>query len=333
MAVYVLQVHGARAGGQSAGRRASRAAGARGHPDRAGHGVDVAARRGALRRHVERRAAGPRRSACWCRCCFRSCRCCTCGSCGRRCCCATRRRRGAPDWTRIAAMALVSLALVGVAALAGGIAQGRRRGVRRFRGAGGRAAAGRRGARDARRAAGAVAVVSAAARRAAPVASGQSDAGDPACGRPWRLLHRRHPLAAGESLEEFSVQVAADAPDMFLLDIQRDQVDGVRAFLAIRRTARGASRLIPVLRARVDRRARARHATGRCRAGAPARIARPRVHDYVSRSTRAERASSPARFWSGPSTEPEVSIEDGIARAVPDRRRRHDPLRHPGADD
>ncbi len=33
-------------------------------------------------------------------------------------------------------------------------------------------------------------------------------------------------------LEEFSVQVGEDAPDMFLMDIQRDQVDGVRAFLA-----------------------------------------------------------------------------------------------------
>ena len=32
-------------------------------------------------------------------------------------------------------------------------------------------------------------------------------------------------------LEEFSIQVSADSPDMFLLDIQREQADGVRAFL------------------------------------------------------------------------------------------------------
>src|SRR5205814_7382393 len=32
-------------------------------------------------------------------------------------------------------------------------------------------------------------------------------------------------------LEEFSIQVSADSPDMFLIDIQRAQADGVRAFL------------------------------------------------------------------------------------------------------
>ena len=52
-------------------------------------------------------------------------------------------------------------------------------------------------------------------------------------------------------LEEFSVQVSEDAPDMFLMDIQREQVDGVRAFLADPANGAGQSRLIPVLRARV----------------------------------------------------------------------------------
>src|SRR3989442_395200 len=32
-------------------------------------------------------------------------------------------------------------------------------------------------------------------------------------------------------LEEFSIQVAADSPDMFLIDIQRAQAEGIRAFL------------------------------------------------------------------------------------------------------
>ena len=52
-------------------------------------------------------------------------------------------------------------------------------------------------------------------------------------------------------LREFSVEVAQDAPDMFLLDIQRGQVEGVRAFLADPAYGGGQSRLIPVLRARV----------------------------------------------------------------------------------
>src|SRR5205807_2677106 len=33
-------------------------------------------------------------------------------------------------------------------------------------------------------------------------------------------------------LDEFSVQVSNESPDMFLLDVQRGQVDGVRAFLS-----------------------------------------------------------------------------------------------------
>src|SRR5438874_5933525 len=51
-------------------------------------------------------------------------------------------------------------------------------------------------------------------------------------------------------LNEFSLQVAADAPDMFLLDIQRGQVDGKRAFLGVPSPAAGEFQLIPVLRAR-----------------------------------------------------------------------------------
>jgi putative ABC transport system permease protein len=52
-------------------------------------------------------------------------------------------------------------------------------------------------------------------------------------------------------LSEFSLQVAADAPDMFLLDIQKSQVDGVRAFLGDPAHGSGEYQLIPVMRARV----------------------------------------------------------------------------------
>jgi putative ABC transport system permease protein len=52
-------------------------------------------------------------------------------------------------------------------------------------------------------------------------------------------------------LGEFSVQVAADAPDMFLLDIQKGQTEGVRAFLGDAGRGAGEFQLIPVLRARV----------------------------------------------------------------------------------
>jgi putative ABC transport system permease protein len=53
-------------------------------------------------------------------------------------------------------------------------------------------------------------------------------------------------------VSEFAVDVSPEAPDMFLLDLQRDQVEPVRALLTARQDA-GAPppRLIPVLRARV----------------------------------------------------------------------------------
>lgn len=51
---------------------------------------------------------------------------------------------------------------------------------------------------------------------------------------------------------EFQVKVRADSPDMFLLDVQRDQVADVRSVLARYQAADAAPpRLLPVLRARV----------------------------------------------------------------------------------
>jgi len=53
-------------------------------------------------------------------------------------------------------------------------------------------------------------------------------------------------------LEDFSVELEAGGPDMFLVDIQQDQVGPIRTFLS-ERIARGSAppRLIPVMRARV----------------------------------------------------------------------------------
>ncbi len=50
-------------------------------------------------------------------------------------------------------------------------------------------------------------------------------------------------------LEQFSVQLQRGGADMFLIDIQQDQADGVRAFF--RDAGIGEPQLIPVLRARV----------------------------------------------------------------------------------
>jgi putative ABC transport system permease protein len=50
-------------------------------------------------------------------------------------------------------------------------------------------------------------------------------------------------------LEQFSVQLQRGGADMFLIDIQQDQADGVRSFF--QDAGLGSPRLIPVLRARV----------------------------------------------------------------------------------
>ena len=106
--------------------------------------------------------------------------------------------RRARDWTGIGGDRR-GLAGAGRAhRLAGGVAQGRHRGLRWVRGARRGPASGGPRAGRAHRAAGELAVVPAPARGPAPVAPGQPDARDPARGRPRRLLHRRRPIAAGE---------------------------------------------------------------------------------------------------------------------------------------
>jgi len=52
-------------------------------------------------------------------------------------------------------------------------------------------------------------------------------------------------------LEDFAVQVGEDAPDMFLIDIQPDQKDGLAAFVDEQNGSEAPPNLIPVLRARV----------------------------------------------------------------------------------
>ena len=52
-------------------------------------------------------------------------------------------------------------------------------------------------------------------------------------------------------LSQFALQVGDTTPDLFLVDIQQDQLDGMRAFLAEHLPAGAQSTLIPVLRARV----------------------------------------------------------------------------------
>ncbi|HZT76553.1 MAG TPA: FtsX-like permease family protein [Vicinamibacterales bacterium] len=115
-------------------------------------------------------------------------------------------------------------------------------------------------------------------------------------------------------LDEFSIQVAADSPDMFLLDVQRGQVDGVRAFLADPAHGAGAFQLIPVLRARVTgvegRETRLDGVEDVRERGAG--IGREFTITYRDHLEPNERIVD-GRFWNSPSADAEVSVEQQIA--------------------
>lgn len=113
-------------------------------------------------------------------------------------------------------------------------------------------------------------------------------------------------------LSEFSLQVAADSPDMFLLDVQRGQADGVRAFLGDPAHGAGAFQLIPVLRARVvgvsGRRTNLETVEAVRARGSLAREYTITYRDHLE----ANEHVRDGVFWNGPSSEAEVSIEQGI---------------------
>ena len=89
-------------------------------------------------------------------------------------------------------------------------------------------------------------------------------------------------------LEEFSLQLGEDAPDMFLMDVQRDQADGMRALLADPAARRGPVPAIPVLRARVTG-VSGRETSIESFEDVRARGSLARVHRHLSRSARGER--------------------------------------------
>ena len=94
-------------------------------------------------------------------------------------------------------------------------------------------------------------------------------------------------------LEEFSMEFDAEAPDMFLMDVQRDQAEAMRSFLSDPALGTGPFRLIPVLRARVT------GVDGReTIAREPRRRARPRSRWRASTPSLTGRPSRPTSAWS-----------------------------------
>ena len=116
-------------------------------------------------------------------------------------------------------------------------------------------------------------------------------------------------------LAAFQLEVRPDTPDMFLIDVQPDQADAVRAFLGRPEAGvRGAPRLIPVLRGRVvGVQGRQVSLDGyedvRGRGG----LGREYVVTYRPRLERNERVVA-GEFWlPTPSRAAEVSIEEGMS--------------------
>jgi putative ABC transport system permease protein len=124
----------------------------------------------------------------------------------------------------------------------------------------------------------------------------------------------------GSLLDEFSIQTSADSPDMFLLDVQRGQREGVGAFLSDPAHGTGDFRLIPVLRARVvavsGRETTLTNAEEvRERRGSLGREFTITYRDHLESNERIVDGA----FWSSPATEPEVSVE----RVIAERARLH----------
>lgn len=115
-------------------------------------------------------------------------------------------------------------------------------------------------------------------------------------------------------LQEFQLDLRPNTPDMFLIDIQPEQADAVRAVLSAEASGvRSQAHLIPVLRARVARvqgdRLQLEHSDEVRRRGGLGR-------EYVitDRSELAENEDViEGRFWDPTPTDvPEVSIEEGL---------------------
>jgi putative ABC transport system permease protein len=113
-------------------------------------------------------------------------------------------------------------------------------------------------------------------------------------------------------LEEFSVESTANGPDMFLMDVQRTQVDQMRNFLSDPVHGAGQFRLIPVMRARVTGvNGRETNLESLEDVRARGSLAREYTITYRDKLEANEKVIS-GQFWNSPSTDPEVSIEMGI---------------------
>ncbi len=113
-------------------------------------------------------------------------------------------------------------------------------------------------------------------------------------------------------LDELEMSASADGPDMFLMDIQRDQLAGVREFLSDPQRGAGGFQLIPVLRARVTgvegRETNLESFEDVRERGSLAREYTVTYRDHLEPNETVVAGA----FWNSPSTDAEVSMEEGL---------------------
>ena len=115
-------------------------------------------------------------------------------------------------------------------------------------------------------------------------------------------------------LQELALELREDSPDMFLIDIQQDQVDGVRELVASQNGGQ-VPQLIPVLRARVvGVSGRELNVDGFEEVRRLGSLAREYTITYRDRLEANERIIA-GQFWNGePTAAAEVSIEESLQR-------------------
>ena len=130
-------------------------------------------------------------------------------------------------------------------------------------------------------------------------------------------------------VDEFAVRMTADSPDMFLIDVQRDQVKAVEETIArLSRQGRHRAAAGPGTARAGRRRGRTRSQSGELRRRARPRLAGARIYDYLSIETRIERAHRRRRDVGSDPVRRSRSVDRAVhQRVVQDQRRRHGPIR------
>ncbi|MBB1087079.1 FtsX-like permease family protein [Lysobacter sp. SG-8] len=115
-------------------------------------------------------------------------------------------------------------------------------------------------------------------------------------------------------LDRWRLALEAEAPNRFIINVQQDQLDGVRAFIESRGV--DAPTLFPMVQARlVSHNGEA--VTGKDYAeqgGRAERMAERTFNLSVADTLRDDNKVTGGTFWSGPVADPEVSVEEDFAR-------------------